>query len=156
MKLYLMRHGEAKSNAQNIEPELTESGKTQVKKIANNLSIKDVSFTQVYHSKKKRAHQTAEIMIDILTPGLTARVHNKISPNDDPEIIFKEMSNWNEDTLITSHLPFVPDLITLLTGRDAYTFSISFEPATLVCLEKNNNSNWDLKWSIAPSEINNN
>ena len=148
-----MRHGEAKSTNDSIEPELTANGKNQVSKVASYSANKNVSFTQVHHSRKKRARQTAEIMINKLIPGLVPHEHNKISPNDDPAIITAEIDLWDEDTLITSHLPFIPDLFSSLTGRDAYSSSISFEPATLICLEKIKNSEWELKWFISPSAI---
>jgi len=152
MKLYLMRHGEALSPQIDPERGLTDDGKLKVQLIAAHLKNLDVSFNNVFHSKKKRARETAEIMMNTLSPNAKLSLHQHISPEDDPSFIFSEIMAWDEDTLITSHLPFVPNLITLLTGKDAYLTKITFETSTVVCLEKNQDA-WNITWSIAPSEI---
>ncbi len=156
MKLYLMRHGQALSPQLDPERGLTDSGKLKIERIATHLQKTGVTFKQIFHSKKKRAQETAEIMTRIISADVTPELHENITPNDDPELIFAEISSWDGDTLITSHLPFVPNLITLLTGQDAYLTSISFETGTVVCLQKNEASSWSILWATSPSEINDN
>lgn len=112
-----------------------------------------LSLSRFYTAKKKRARQTAEIMVHNIAPDVTPTLHQHITPNDDPGLIISEINTWNEDTLITSHLPYVPHLITLLTGKDAFLSAITFETGTVVCLEKNNNSDWSIMWSTCPSEL---
>jgi len=153
MKLYLMRHGEALSADKDPEQGLTDNGKLNIQKVALQLHKNGVTFNHVLHSKKKRAQQTAGIMIQTIAPDITPVLHQHITPNDDPSLIIPEINSWDEDTLITSHLPFIPNLITLLTGIDSYLSAITFETGTVVCLEKTNHSGWGIKWSIAPSEI---
>ena len=153
MKLYLMRHGEALSPQKDPERGLSDKGKLNVELVAKHLHKKGVSFSQIFHSKKKRARETAEIMSAIIAPHIQLTLHDKITPNDDPHNIFPEINLWEEDTLIASHLPFVPDLMTLLTEKDAYMTAITFETATVICLEKENSYKWKLLWSTAPSEI---
>jgi len=153
MKLYLMRHGEALSPQKDPERGLTDKGKSNVKLIAQHLKNEGINFSQILHSKKKRARETAEIMAGIIAPGVTLTVHEKITPNDDPHLIFSEINTWEEDTLIASHLAFVPNLMTLLTEKDAYMTAITFETATIICLEKINSYKWKFQWSTAPSEI---
>ena len=153
MKLYLMRHGEAESPQRDPERGLTSRGKVKIEQLAKHLQATDLSFKHVYFSNKKRAQQTAEIMLKIISPDSSVHLHDKIKPEDDPELIISEINHWTEDTLITSHLPFVPNLMTQLTGKDAYLSAISFETGTLVCLEKDNNANWEIKWATSPSEI---
>lgn len=152
MKLYLMRHGEALSPQIDPERGLTDNGKIKVQLIATHLKNLDISFQHVFYSKKKRARETAEIMMNTLALKAKMSLHQHIAPEDDPSFIFSEIVMWDEDTLITSHLPFVPNLITLLTEKDAYLTKITFETATVVCLEKTQNT-WSIIWSTAPSEI---
>ncbi|MAF59573.1 MAG: class I tRNA ligase family protein [Candidatus Pacebacteria bacterium] len=64
---FVMRHGEAESNAKNIlssDPKdpvhLTENGKEQVKKAAESLKEKNISV--IYHSPLLRAKETAELI----------------------------------------------------------------------------------------------
>lgn len=153
MKLYLMRHGEALSKKIDPECGLSETGQLQIEKVATHLVNKNCSFKRILHSNKKRAKQTAEIMARIISPEVKLTLNEKITPNDEPHHIISEINGWNEDTLITSHLPFVPNLISLLTQQDVYLTSISFETATVVCLERKNDLNWAISWSTTPSEI---
>ena len=148
-----MRHGEALSPQKDPERGLTDNGKSKVELVAKYLVDQGITFSQVLHSKKKRARETAEIMGNIIAPDVALTVHDKITPNDDPNIIFSEINSWDEDTLIASHLPFVPNLMTLLTEKDAYMTAITFETATVICLEKVNSYKWEFQWSTAPTEI---
>ena len=148
-----MRHGEASSPQKDPERGLTDKGKLNVELVAQHLQSQGVLFSRILHSKKKRAIETAEIMGKIIAPHALLTQHNKITPNDDPHNIFSEINAWDEDTLITSHLPFIPDLMTLLTEKDAYMTAITFETATVICLEKENSYKWKLLWSTAPTEI---
>lgn len=153
MKLYLMRHGEALSSQVDPECGLTDNGKLKIEKLAHQLKDKGLIFHKIYHSKKKRAQQTAEIMAGILSPQVKPELHQNITPNDDPHLILTDINSWKEDTLITSHLPFVPNLISLLTGQDAFLTPITFETGTIVCLQKNEKSAWNIEWFTCPSEI---
>lgn len=154
MKLYLMRHGEACNPEQDPERGLTSKGKQDIQKVASSLKDNHVSFHKVLHSPKKRARETAEIMMQTLAPSASISVFENIQPNDDPQFLENEIYSWDDDTLITSHLPYVPNLITALTTRDAYLTPITFETGTLVCLEKDEASaGWHLAWHTAPSEI---
>jgi len=148
-----MRHGEALSPQVDPERGLTENGKKKIELVASHLKKEDVDFKQIIHSKKKRARETAEIMARIISPEIKPDSHPHITPNDDPEFILTELNSWDEDTLIASHLPFVPNLITLLTGQDAYLSNISYETGTVVCLEKRDIETWAVKWATSPSEI---
>jgi phosphohistidine phosphatase len=153
MKLYLMRHGEALPPQKDPQCGLSDSGKLKIEQLAKHLQQQNLSFTHIYHSKKKRAQQTAEIMTRIISPNVIPELLQNIAPNDDPNLILAKVNMWDEDTLITSHLPFVPNLMTLLTGQDAYLSAISFETGTISCLEKNDDFGWDMKWATSPSEI---
>lgn len=153
MKLYLMRHGEALSPQKDPERGLTDNGKLKIEGVATHLQNMGVTFSQIFHSKKKRARETAEIMKRIISPDVIPTLHQHITPNDEPNLIIDELNSWEKDTLITSHLPYVPNLMTQLTGQDAYLSAISFETGTVVCLEKDDNSNWNVKWATSPSEV---
>ena len=153
MKLYLMRHGEALSADLDPEQGLSDNGKEKIEALAKHLHQQNLTFQCVFHSVKKRAMQTAEIMARVLSPDVKPQVMNNIKPNDDPRLVAPELNTWNEDTLVTTHLPFLPNIVTLLTGQDVFLSAITFETGTIICLEKGNNDTWNLKWSSAPSEI---
>ena len=153
MKLYLMRHGEACDPKQDPQRGLTENGKTNIQKLAKHLLAENISFQQVIHSPKKRARQTAEIMQQVLSPAAEMTEVEYIQPNDDPQQLANDIYGWDRDTLVVSHLPYVPNLLTLLTGKDAYLTPITFETGTIICLESDEHSDWNITWHSAPSEI---
>ena len=153
MKLYLMRHGEALPSNKDPQRGLTDDGKLKIEQLANHLQQQKMKFSHVYHSDRKRAQQTAEIMTNAISPNIEPALLQNITPNDDPVLILEKINSWNEDTLVTSHLPFVPDLISLLTGQDIYTSSISFKTGTVVCLEKGNNATWSISWATSPDQL---
>lgn len=108
MKLYLMRHGQA-ANPQ-IDPEqgLTSQGRADIEQLAQRLIDQNVRFTQVFHSEKARARQTAEIMAEAIAPAVVPQQLAGLKPNDDPRELLPNIADWNVDTLITSHLPSSP------------------------------------------------
>lgn len=153
MKLYLMRHGEALSSNKDPQRGLTDNGKLKIEQLAKHLQQEKLTYSHAYHSDRKRAQQTAEIMTQVISPDIKPTLLENITPNDDPALLITKINDWNKDTLVTSHLPFVPDLITLLTQQDVYTSGINFETGTVVCLEKDNDSGWNIKWSSSPSQL---
>ena len=153
MKLYLMRHGEALSPRVDPQRGLSDNGKASIELVAKYIQEKDITFSQIYHSGKKRAHETAGIIAAITSPDIEIELHQNITPEGDPRLILNKKNTWIEDTLITSHLPFVPNLISLLTGNEAYLTAISFETGTIVCLEKTPESIWKISWSTSPTEV---
>jgi len=71
LKIYLVRHGQDNDNAKGIlnghrdEP-LTALGQSQAAELAEKIKNVGIQFNKVYSSPLKRAHQTAEIIVNIL------------------------------------------------------------------------------------------
>jgi len=146
MKLYLMRHGEAASEQIDPQQGLSAHGRAGIENLATRLAGQDIQFAQIFHSDKTRAKQTAEIMGRILAPGLMPEQRSGLKPNDDPHKLIAEIESWQQDTLICSHLPFVPSLIVQLSGQPQ---GMGFVPGTIVCLEKENHV-WKINWMETP------
>ena len=146
MKLYLMRHGQAASPQVDPQQGLTGEGSADIAQLAKRLAGQGVQFDQVLHSEKARAQQTAEIMASILAPGVTPRMRSGLKPNDDPQELLPEIEIWHEDSLVTSHLPFVPDLLAELTGQPQ---GMGFVPGTIICLTKRKDA-WQIEWIESP------
>lgn len=150
MKLYLMRHGQAASAEVDPQQGLTDTGKADIEKLANRLAGQGINFSQVFHSDKARAQQTAEIITGITSPSVQPQMRSGLKPNDDPKALLPDIKSWQQDTLITSHLPFVPGLLVELTGEGSYMQQgMAFVPGTIICLAKDNN-NWQLQWVESP------
>jgi phosphohistidine phosphatase len=141
-----MRHGQAASFETDPEQGLSSEGKAAIEQLARKLLKQDVTFKQIFHSEKARARQTAEIMASILVPEIIPSSRENLKPNDDPEKLLADINIWQEDTLITSHLPFIPHLLMLLTGDNQPS---NFVPGTIACLAKSG-SKWQLEWITQP------
>lgn len=150
MKLYLMRHGQAAGKLQDPEQGLTETGRADIERLAYQLADRGMTFSRGLHSDKTRARQTAETMARIIAPDAALSVHDHLKPNDDPVVLLAEMDDWQEDTLVTSHLPYLPGLLALLPGNTGATQAIGFEPGTVVCLAKDGETAWRFKWTASP------
>ncbi len=146
MKLYLMRHGQAASPQVDPQRGLTSAGRHEVEQLARRLQARGIHFEQVFHSEKARAQQTAEIMSGILAPEVTPRVHKGMRPDDDPSLLWPEIESWQQDTLIASHLPFVPNLLITLTGQPP---GVAMVPGTIICLQKDSDD-WRIAWLESP------
>lgn len=148
MNLYLMRHGLANDVSTDPEQGLSDSGRADVQRLADRLKQKPVTFHQVFHSSKTRTRQTAEIMQQTLSERAAVSPHPHIKPNDNPDMLLQDIHNWRQDTLVVSHLPFLPSLIAELTGHTPA--DIGFQPATLVCMQGDMNTGWDILWVETP------
>ena len=150
MKLYLMRHGQAAAPQVDPQQGLTAEGRTEIERLANTLAQRNINISVALHSEKARAQQTAEIMTAILAPTVTPLLHANLKPNDDPRLLLAEIDSWQSDTLITSHLPFIPSLLDELTDHTGASRTISFAPGTIVCLQRDEDSNWLVEWTASP------
>jgi phosphohistidine phosphatase len=153
MKLYLAQHGEAASKDVDPERGLTDLGKKDVAAIAAHLKSCGFSVTQVFDSGKLRAHQTAGILAGALAPGVTIAVHESINPLDLPTVIAEEIEQWNEDTLVVGHLPFMAKLATLLVTNHEEPPVVNFTPGTVVCLKKTAEAAWCIAWVLPPELV---
>lgn len=146
MKLYLMRHGQAASPQVDPLQGLTDEGRAQIEQLAERLAGQGIKFSQVFHSEKARAQQTAEIMASIIAPKVTPQIRSGLKPNDDPRLLLPEIECWQQDTLVTSHLPFVPGLLAELTGQPQ---GMGFVPGSIICLG-NEKDGWQIEWVESP------
>ncbi len=153
MKLYLMRHGEALSSQQDPERGLSEAGKEKIALLAQYLVKENIHFQHIFHSGKKRTRETAEIVAAATSPDIVPQKIDDITPNSDPVMVIDEIESWDEDTLLISHLPFIPNLVNMLTSQNILTSSISFEPGAIIALERNPAGIWKITWSTSPSEL---
>jgi phosphohistidine phosphatase len=151
MKLYLAQHGEAAPKDIDPERNLTDNGRDEVRAIARKLEACRVSFMRVLHSGKPRAQQTAEILAENVAPESVIASHGSINPLDLPAVIAEEIDQWNQDTLVVGHLPFMAKLVTLLVAGHEEPVVVSYRPGAVVCLEKNGGDEWRVAWMLTPA-----
>ena len=153
MKLYLVQHGDAVSKQEDPGRPLSEQGVQDVQAVAAFLGDAGIKVARVWHSGKRRAEQTAEILAKAVLPGGRAERVEGISPNDPVGEFATDADVWEEDTLVVGHLPFMSRLVSLLTNRDTDTEMVQYKPGTLVCLERLDAEQWVIAWMLRPDML---
>ena len=150
MKLYLVQHGEATDK--NIDPRrpLTEKGKTDVGRVAARLAQAGIRVERVIHSGKTRARQTAELLAREIAPGIEAGVSDRINPLDDAAGFDWQTACGGVDTMLVGHLPFMAKLVAYLATGEGENTLVGYQPGSVVCLESNENGNWQINWMLRP------
>ena len=150
MRLYLIQHCEAKQKDIDPERPLSDKGRADLKKTCFFLKQADVQIDKIIHSNKLRSIQTAETIAKELSISQALETYQNINPKDSPADIIPKINQWDKDTLIVSHLPYLGKLVThLLTGKDEPEM-IAYQPGSVVCLEKNENGQWHINWIMRP------
>lgn len=152
MKLYLVRHGEAK--AAEIDPSrgLTEQGIQDVTKIAQFLQRARIGVKEIFHSGKARAQQTAAIIGRHITVEHGVFDSDGLSPNDDPSIWTVRLSRRTEDTMLVGHLPHLAKLAARLVCDDPRSPLVTFRSAGVICVVRSPNG-WAIDWMVIPDII---
>jgi len=150
MKLYMMQHGEAISKHDDPERPLTEKGKSDANRIAVFMRQAGVKVERIIHSGKLRAQQTAERLVNAISPGNKPEVSDMINPNDSAVAFYTHCLGWSGDSLIVGHLPFLEHFVAhLITGNKNAVFT-TYTPGTVICLEYHDDNRWTLNWMMSP------
>lgn len=149
MKLYLVQHGEAKSEEMDPSRSLTEKGAADVGKVAGFLNPLHVKVKAVFHSGKTRARQTAEILAEVVRDG-DLKAHGGLAPNDPVGPLKDEIAQTSDDLMIVGHLPFLGKLASVLVGGAESADSVAFRQGGIVCLERDEKGAWRVRWMVTP------
>jgi phosphohistidine phosphatase len=148
MRLYLVQHGEAKSEQEDPERSLTPRGEEETRKISDAVKQLSICPKKIYHSGKRRAEQTAGIIVAAL--GLPAQVGQGLNPNDDIRPWVERISAEEEDLMIVGHLPFLEKLASFLVSGNEGAKSVLFRYSAIVCLEKKEAGRWAVDRVLKP------
>jgi len=142
VRVYLVRHGEAKSAEVDPERGLTDAGIDRVRRVASR-SVADLAVkpTRIFHSDKARARQTAEIWAELV--GAPAEEAAGLAPNDDPARWATRLDTEDEDVMLVGHLPHVERLVGLLVTGDPDRTLVGFPAGALVVLDRGDDG-----WSV--------
>ena len=151
MEVYLVRHGEAKSEEEDASRPLTEKGRGEIRKVAVQLAKAGIKLNVVVHSDKLRAKQTAEIFANYLKPMNGVQEMLGLAPNDKTKIAEKFLEIATGSVMLVGHLPHLSKLTALLVTGKQESDIVAFGTGGVVCLTKQ--ENWKIKWSITPEVI---
>jgi|688.fasta_scaffold819467_2 phosphohistidine phosphatase len=144
-----MRHGEAVHVAENSRRPLSHQGLEEVNLIAQFLSRNHVTTTQIFHSEKLRAQQTAQEIFKYLDPQPNLSVLPGLLPDDDVKPMVELCNQLNEDTFLVGHLPYMANLAAEILTNGSYP-QFNFLPAAVLCLERISIGEWSINWFIEP------
>ena len=147
MKLYLVQHGLSLPEEVDPEKSLSPEGEAESRNIASFLKEKNIRVDQVWHSSKKRAVQTAQIMAESLSSPETQE-RKGLNPMDPVGDFPGEIESLNKDLMIVGHLPFVQKLASLLLSGTEDKDLVSVRNSGVICLE--HTDSWKVLWTVTP------
>jgi phosphohistidine phosphatase len=154
MRLYLAQHAEAKSKEEDPSRPLSENGWTTIRKVAK-YSEKHlrIRVTEIIHSGKVRAKQTAEVLAKHLKPtkGITSSKY--LEPLANPGFWKDRLTGKTKDIMLVGHLPHLSKLCGLLLTGNEDKETIGFKLGGIVCLERDEISRWITQWIVVPEII---
>jgi phosphohistidine phosphatase len=152
MFLYLIQHGEARKEEEDPSRPLSDKGAQDAEKTAAYLSRLGVVVKDILHSGKLRAKQTAEIMARSLAPVSFRNLSETdgLAPLDDPGIWDDRLKYMAYDIMLVGHLPHLGRLSSLLLCGDREKAVISFKMGCVVCMERDGEGIWSVRWMVTP------
>ena len=153
MKLYLVQHGAALDKDIDPDRPLSEQGNRDIQRLAERLQNWGVRLSWVIHSGKTRAQQTAEPLakaVGLLGPPI---VETNLNPKDPPEPVADKVNQQMDDLMLVGHMPFLGKLAALLVSGDENHDLFAFQPASLLCLERDGEGKWWVTGMIRPDWI---
>jgi phosphohistidine phosphatase len=150
MEFYLVRHGEAVSQAVNGQRPLTPGGWRDVERIARTAAERGIQPGQIFHSGLLRAKQTAEILRESVGPRAGVRESLGLKPDDDPAIAKAELESSTVSLMLVGHLPHMSRLTSFLVAGDIDRELVEFAPATVLGLSYED-YRWKILWKLTPT-----
>jgi phosphohistidine phosphatase len=149
VNIYLVRHGDALSAAENPQRPLSSDGRNRVRQTARLAVKRKIEVSAIYHSGILRAKETAEILASYIMPLPPVAPLPGLLPEDDPAIIQAEIEVAKTSMVLVGHMPFMSRLAGLLVNGDPERPVVELSPAMMVCCAKSN-AQWKIGWQIAP------
>ena len=158
MEVYLVQHGQALSDEQSPQRPLSDEGRAAVGKVAVHLSARlseliHPPITEIRHSGKLRARQTAEILAQALCSNVTPAAGESMGPNDDPRTIHDELTANRDQPgaiMLVGHLPHLARLAGLLLTGEAGKTPVRFTNAAVLKISPTENA-WAVDWYLTPA-----
>ena len=150
MRLLLVQHGEAVSDAVDPRKPLSPAGERDVRALAAACRLYKLRARDIIHSGILRAEQTAEILGEALS--LPVRAVAGLDPLDPVKPVAHDCEELTEDRIIVGHMPFLGRLVTLLLADREDPTAVAFQRGGMICLEKGSPREWCLLWTCFPRQ----
>ena len=150
MALYLIQHGKSLPKDQDPDQGLSQEGIAETERMANLAKDHGVKVTQIRHSVKTRARQTAEIFARSLNPEHGVQEVGGIKPMDDVAEVAAKIDP-DDNVMLVGHLPFMERITSyLITGSIDQTV-FKFQNSGIVCLDQDpEKQGWFILGALTP------
>jgi phosphohistidine phosphatase len=150
MALYLIQHGKCLPKDQDPDQGLSEEGIRESQHMADLAKDHGVVVSQIRHSVKTRARQTAEIFAKALNPEKGILEVNGIKPLDDVAE-YASRIDPDQNIMLVGHLPFMERMVSYLITGSVDRPVFKFQNSGIVCLDKDiEGQSWMILWSLMP------
>jgi phosphohistidine phosphatase len=149
MRIYLVQHGESKSEEEDPQRRLTDKGIAEVRHVVNFLRPLELVVDTVWHSGKTRAQQTGELLAEVLRARLVQRVG--LGPKDQVVATKEALKQTGGNLMIVGHMPFLGKLAAVLVTGSEENEIVEFQFGSVVCLECRDDVKWKVAWMITPA-----
>ena len=148
MRIYLVQHGQAKTEAEDPQRSLTPKGEDEVNRVAALAKKMRLNPSKIYHSGKLRAEQTAGIIGEALDKALEAA--QGMAPMDDIRPWADKINQSEKELMLVGHLPYLEKLTSFLITGDETVRPVLFRFGAINCLEQKENKKWAILWILTP------
>lgn len=143
MELLLVRHGRAGEGATDDSRRLTTTGKTQACSVGEFLQTIHWTGTDVWHSSKARARETAECILESSGLRLVLLERSGLRPEDDVVSCATDIEEIENDLIIVGHNPFMDTIGGYLTQGDLHKSARFFSTGSALHLKKKGSGKWE-------------
>lgn len=151
MKLHLVRHAHAVSDAE--DPARPLSPKGRVAALAMGRWLRDhaaADLTEVWHSPLVRARETAELLAEGAHLKVRLREAAGLLPEDEVAAMAIALGRHGDSVMIVGHEPHLGILTARLLGIDEGG-GVEFKKGAVLCLERIlRGAPWTLLWHVNP------
>jgi len=152
MKLYCIRHGQAESSVLDNKRQLTDMGQKEIHAMGKFLAAQKISITDLLHSPKLRAQETAEILMSYVHPK-TMKATAVLSHEACANTLADHVREWKQPTLLVTHMPLIASIVNRLLFKETLSWPVvEFQPGTITCLHRRRDQ-WTIQWVVSPNEI---
>lgn len=151
MRVYLVQHGQSKSEEEDPQRRLADKGIREVQKVADFLRPLEFKIDVVWHSGKARAHQTAELLAEAVSARDRVVQSEGLGPKDQVATTKQALERTGGDVMIVGHLPFLGKLAALLVTGSEGNEIVEFQFGSVVCIERRDEGKWKIAWMITPA-----
>jgi len=150
MALFLVQHGKSLPKTQDPQQGLLKEGIAEVERIAAAAQGYRIFVSQIMHSGKTRARQTAQIFAAALAPPGGVVESAGLNPLDDVTAMAASIEK-RKDVMLVGHLPFMERLTSWLITGSTERPVFRFQNGGIVCLDEiPDTQGWVIKWTLMP------